>query len=432
MKTLQIITLASGLLILNACGGGSSASTNTASQNSTPVQNLAPLIDAGPDQNYTINESIILSITASDTDGSIQSYEWKEGNTVLSNNASFEKSDFSLGEHILTATVIDNNGSISKDTLLIKVGKYVETSSQYYTQGDVLKSTSEFTYNQKGLIAKRSYDRDANGVVDQTIDFTYDKNGFISKQSSDTDANGVADRIINYVNDDKGNKLVVSIESMADGHVSKKITRTYDNNNRVLSSHIERFKGGPGDYVYRFVYDTSGHLKQRTIDTKADGFINETHNYALTYTAAGYLQSKKHTRTTHVKNKHDVYATLDTEYYTYDANGNRLVYAHDRKSDGRDVSIVRNTYDNKGNLISKDREKHNNGQLFQADSFTRYTYDEHNNLLSKTYDRDANFFPDTITKYTYDAHNNILSTAFDKNGNGQIDSTNKSTFTFVY
>jgi len=432
MKTLQIITLASGLLILNACGGGSSTSTNMASQNSTPVQNLAPLINAGPDQNYTINESIILSITASDTDGSIQSYEWKEGNTVLSNNASFEKSDFSLGEHILTATVIDNNGSISKDTLLIKVGKYVQTSHQYYTQGDVLKSTSEFTYNQKGLIVKRSYDKDANGVVDVVTDLTYDQNGFISKQSDDNDANGVADRIRNYVNDDKGNKLVESYEFMADGHVSKKYTRTYDNNNRILSIHLERFKGGLGDYVYRFVYDNSGRLRQRTIDTKADGFINETDNYALTYTAAGYLQSKKHTRTTHVKNKHDVYATLDTESYTYDTNGNILVYANERKSDRRNVKIVRNTYDNRGNLIGTDTEKTNTGRLFQADSFIRYTYDEHNNLLSKTYDRNANFSPDTITKYTYDAHNNALSIAFDKNGNGQIDSTNKFTFTFIY
>lgn len=57
---------------------------------------------------------------SSDPDGDIASYLWKEGDTVLSAQASFSAS-FAVGEHTLTLTVTDGGGNAASDTVLVTV-----------------------------------------------------------------------------------------------------------------------------------------------------------------------------------------------------------------------------------------------------------------------------------------------------------------------
>jgi len=50
-------------------------------------------------------------------------YEWKEGSTVLSTDIGFEKSDFSVGTHIVTLTVTDDNTETDSDDIVITVNE---------------------------------------------------------------------------------------------------------------------------------------------------------------------------------------------------------------------------------------------------------------------------------------------------------------------
>jgi len=59
-------------------------------------------------------------IDSYDPDGTIISYEWTEGSTVLSNSISFTD-DFSIGEHTVILTVTDNDGNYDSDSVTINV-----------------------------------------------------------------------------------------------------------------------------------------------------------------------------------------------------------------------------------------------------------------------------------------------------------------------
>ncbi len=87
--------------------------------------NLPPTADAGIDQTVEVNHTLLLDGSASsDPDGSITSYEWKEGNTVLSTNVSFNYQPDITGIHTLLLTVTDNDGATATDSINIKVTKH--------------------------------------------------------------------------------------------------------------------------------------------------------------------------------------------------------------------------------------------------------------------------------------------------------------------
>lgn len=100
--------------------GGNTDKVITFTTRSTP--NVAPSANAGADQ--TVNQGSAVTLNASsssDSDGTIASYSWTEGSNVLSTNASFTKSDFSVGTHNITLTVTDNDGATSSDNVSIIV-----------------------------------------------------------------------------------------------------------------------------------------------------------------------------------------------------------------------------------------------------------------------------------------------------------------------
>ncbi len=86
------------------------------------LPNQLPVADAGVDQTVTEGSSVMLDGSAStDPDGTIISYEWKEGSSVLSTAVSFSKSDFSIGVHTIILTVIDDDGAVATDDVNVTV-----------------------------------------------------------------------------------------------------------------------------------------------------------------------------------------------------------------------------------------------------------------------------------------------------------------------
>ena len=90
------------------------------------VPNVPPVANAGADQVVTDNngdgvESVMLNGSASsDSDGTIVSYEWREGNFVVGTGATPTVS-FPVGSHSLTLRVSDEDGGTGTDSVVVTI-----------------------------------------------------------------------------------------------------------------------------------------------------------------------------------------------------------------------------------------------------------------------------------------------------------------------
>ncbi len=90
------------------------------------VTNQPPVANAGPDQTVADSDSsgsetVSLNGNASsDPDGSIVSYEWREGGAFVASGATPSIS-LTVGAHTLTLTVTDNGGATASDNVVITV-----------------------------------------------------------------------------------------------------------------------------------------------------------------------------------------------------------------------------------------------------------------------------------------------------------------------
>ncbi len=83
------------------------------------LSNQIPTADAGPDRTTVVNQTITITGSGSDPDGTITAYQWKEGNTVLASTASFNYTPTTVGDHTLTLTVTDDDGAVNSDTMIV-------------------------------------------------------------------------------------------------------------------------------------------------------------------------------------------------------------------------------------------------------------------------------------------------------------------------
>ncbi len=108
--------------VIDNAGAETSDSVNVLITN-----NIAPVANAGVDQtigdgNGDGFELVTLNGTNStDTDGTIDSYQWSETGSVLSTNATFSLL-LSVGTHTFTLKVKDNGGTETLDTVVITIG----------------------------------------------------------------------------------------------------------------------------------------------------------------------------------------------------------------------------------------------------------------------------------------------------------------------
>jgi len=82
-----------------------------------PTDPTHPTANAGADKAGYLYTPMIISGSGTDNDGTIVSYEWKDGTTVLATTATFNFTPSIPGTYTLTLTVTDNDGLTGTDSM---------------------------------------------------------------------------------------------------------------------------------------------------------------------------------------------------------------------------------------------------------------------------------------------------------------------------
>lgn len=102
--------------------------------------NLAPVADAGPDQETTATTVTLDGINSTDADGSIITYEWTKvsgtGGTITNPlSAGTSVSGLSVGTYVFRLTVTDNEGAQNSDDVTITITQASGSTGGYIRYG---------------------------------------------------------------------------------------------------------------------------------------------------------------------------------------------------------------------------------------------------------------------------------------------------------
>jgi len=86
-----------------------------------PAANIPPMVDMGADETIIEGETARLHAIATDTDGSIVSYQWQAFGTLETTGADAIISDLSSGQYTITVIVTDDKGAMASDSILLRV-----------------------------------------------------------------------------------------------------------------------------------------------------------------------------------------------------------------------------------------------------------------------------------------------------------------------
>jgi len=255
------------------------------------------------------------------------------------------------------------------------------------TYTDAKEEVTEYTYDKAGRLAQL---KDEAG----TIRYSYDSNGNVVMVK---DSNGVIQRTFDALN------RVVSYTDSNDNT----ITYTYN-----CMGYLATMQYPNGDVITYHYYD-NGKLKSVT---DADGNVT-----SYQYDGNGRVTEQDNSDGT-------------KDIYAYDAAG-QLIRQQVVK-DGNAISYINYTYDEAGNVVSKESSQQD-GNPASISSVTM-TYDKANRIKTYngekvTYDKEGNmtYGPSTegiMTAYTYNCRNQLIQAdnvtyAYDAEGNrtAQID-----------
>jgi hypothetical protein len=84
--------------------------------------NIKPIANAGSDITKTSIDKVILDGSSSkDSDGSIKSYIWSEGDKELGKGEKLTLDSLSVAKHIITLTITDNRGAVDTDMVTVTI-----------------------------------------------------------------------------------------------------------------------------------------------------------------------------------------------------------------------------------------------------------------------------------------------------------------------
>jgi len=114
-------------------------------------QNIEPTAKITYTQNST-EENSMINFDASksfDIDGNIVSYEWKDGDNIISTNMYFQTSYLSVGTHTIYLKVKDNDGSTNTDSTLVTITAFTITHPATFEFNNITYKTVQSPYTGK-------------------------------------------------------------------------------------------------------------------------------------------------------------------------------------------------------------------------------------------------------------------------------------------
>jgi len=152
----HLISITLIIVLLSNCGGGSNGSETTVS-----VSNQRPIVNAGNDQSVDEGAVVILTGTASDSDGSIATLQWSQINgtlvTIMDSNpaiASFTApsvvTDETLSFQLLTT---DNLGATATDIVDVVIIDLSSTSLKQLNDTGITRCSDGFTISLECPVA---------------------------------------------------------------------------------------------------------------------------------------------------------------------------------------------------------------------------------------------------------------------------------------
>ena len=375
------------------------------------IQNILPKVNAGEDAVLVFGEKARLKATASDEDGEIVSYEWREGKKILSEKQSFSLS-LPLGRHTVSVRVTDDHGASTKDEVIISVGKYYVIKENSYDT-----NTTEYnSYNSEGNITKRAVDENNDGIMDRVYTTKYNDEGKIIYESTDIGDDGIIDSEESYIYDDRGNLIENRYSYNIDDNNPLVYKYTYNDKNQKVSSTIE---GGYREETENktFLYNKEGKVTKVLIDNNDDEVIDkeEFHSYnsdskiteRTIKDMEGNIEGKMITRY-HENGKQSFYSndwsgSGDPDLiFEYDENGYMTNAQYHLQEDGTYKYHLTRNYTDSGKL------KETKGNWFSREKIT-YTYDKNSDkvLYTKKYDKEGKEI-DGKEYYHYDEHGNLI------------------------
>ena len=142
--------------------------------------NIVPTVDAGDDISATVDQELVITGTAEDSDGSISQYEWKNSDdVVIATTASFNYTPSAEGTEDLTLTVTDNDGAIASDTVTVTISAANQAPTADAGESTIVEVNQSVTIEGSGTDADgtiSAYEwKDAEGNVigsDATLNYT--------------------------------------------------------------------------------------------------------------------------------------------------------------------------------------------------------------------------------------------------------------------
>jgi uncharacterized protein YkwD len=130
-------------------------------------QNQKPVANAGIDRTVTVNNSLSITGSGTDSDGTIIRYEWKKGSEVLGTTATITYIPTVVGVDVLTLTVTDNDGLTATDSINITVSD--STAHQIPILSDADKESYLNAINQARSVEQNCHSRGVFPAVSALI-----------------------------------------------------------------------------------------------------------------------------------------------------------------------------------------------------------------------------------------------------------------------
>lgn len=148
-----------------------------------PSINKLPTANAGVDKTIQLGESVTMTGTGSDSDGTIVSYKWKKGSTVLATTAEFVYTPTAVSSDTLIFTVTDDDDASASDTVIVEVT--AASNTKPVADSSEIGMSSECTIGEVVSFTVTGHDDDGD-----TLTFTKVTDPTYGSVSVDSDGNG--------------------------------------------------------------------------------------------------------------------------------------------------------------------------------------------------------------------------------------------------